>query len=359
MSKKKLILRRFHVGVRLRICLMLSLIALFTFVGLVFYQRLVPTTDTHVFTYSETSSLNYSVCMNDPERFPEICYSDRNYIANAINHVEANFVYTFMASDLFDFKYTYYITASGRIYERGNTTRVIDEFYEVIYDGQSNVVMSNKNNFVINPTTTIIEYDRYRSIVQDLQRRYNLTLDSTLVVTLHVSIEGSHELVENPIRATSEISLSMPLSEQTLEISLSYQDVNNNEIIRSTIIDDAVNILYYIICIVCLILGCFVFIKLIRFLGKITKSKSIYEKTLDKIQKEYNQIIVDTKNAPDMTNIRIIDVESFEELLDAREVINKPILSVKINREKQWFLISNGDEMFKFVLKAVDLENEE
>ena len=357
MAKKKLILRRFHVGTKIRIGLMLSFIALFTFIGLIYYQRLIPTTDTHIFTYNETSNLHYSVCMNDHEQFPEICYNDRRYIANAIDYIEANFNYTFSASDLFDFKYTYYVTANGTIFERGNNSRIISDFDEVIYEGQSNINMANSNNFHLTISTEV-DYDRYRSIVQELQRTYNLSLDSDLVVTLHIYIEGTHEVMEKPITIEREISLSMPLSEQTLGIVLSFQDVNNNEIIKSNILDDSLNLVYIIICVVCLILGCIIFIKLIRFLGRITKTKSIYEKTLDKIQKEYNQIIVDTKNIPDMEDSRIIDVKSFEELLDAREVINKPILSIRINREKQWFLISNGDEVYKFVLKAVDLENE-
>jgi hypothetical protein len=53
----------------------------------------------------------------------------------------------------------------------------------------------------------------------------------------------------------------------------------------------------------------------------------------------------------------IIDCYSFSELLDAQDTLKKPILYNEIvKNQKCIFLIVDGENVFRYVLKEVDLE---
>ena len=75
--------------------------------------------------------------------------------------------------------------------------------------------------------------------------------------------------------------------------------------------------------------------------------------------KEYDRAIVKTRTMPDIDDLKVIEVESFEELIDARENLEKPILFIDINPgQKSCFLIINDRDAYKFILKEKDLEDE-
>ena len=79
--------------------------------------------------------------------------------------------------------------------------------------------------------------------------------------------------------------------------------------------------------------------------------KQEYIKKLEKILKEYDRAIVTVTKKPDTTKKSINNVPSFEELLDARENLEKPILFYQ-NRSgsKSTFIIINDKEAYVYTL---------
>ena len=83
---------------------------------------------------------------------------------------------------------------------------------------------------------------------------------------------------------------------------------------------------------------------------------ALYEKTLNKILKDYDKDIVTAKDGYAVeTYKRIIKVAEFSELLDARHLLNKPIIYSKINSVKSEFVVEDDAKAFKYVLKDSDL----
>ena len=75
--------------------------------------------------------------------------------------------------------------------------------------------------------------------------------------------------------------------------------------------------------------------------------------------KEYDRIIVTLSKMPNLDEYKIIEVDSFEELLDAKQNLDKPILHIEIHKnQKSCFLILSGNEAYRYILKEVDLHNE-
>ena len=48
----------------------------------------------------------------------------------------------------------------------------------------------------------------------------------------------------------------------------------------------------------------------------------------------------------------IIKVESFLELVDVRDTLDKPIMHVKINNIKDAFYVDDHDKVYSFVMKS-------
>lgn len=346
---------RKHISISMRITFWIASILVFSIIIAGCLWTLYSQINVKQFFYSETSNLDYKVCLKENEYFSEQCL-DKNlqYVANIIDYIDAEFKYVLNSSNLFNYKYKYYITAKVVATEKGNNSKVLYSNEDIILP-EKEITVTSSNNLIIEEKIRI-DYDKYNEIIKAFKRDYTLSLDSNLIVTLYVSFNGKYDDINEEIINNKNSSITIPLSEQTLDIEMNYDNINDSQVVESSFKNSSENLLLYIICAIFSILDIIFIIKLMRLLNKVTVTKTIYEKTIDKIMKEYNQIIVETKNIPNLENTRVIEVKNFEELLDAREMIGKPILYIKINNQKSWFMISNGDEIYKYVLKAADLE---
>ena len=57
------------------------------------------------------------------------------------------------------------------------------------------------------------------------------------------------------------------------------------------------------------------------------------------------------------TSIIITKVENFDELMDARNTLNKPIIYCKINDIKSEFIVEDDERIYKYVMKESDFTN--
>ena len=88
----------------------------------------------------------------------------------------------------------------------------------------------------------------------------------------------------------------------------------------------------------------------------IPKITNLKEK-INKILKEYDELIVMTKDGYEITeNKTILKVSSFKELLDARNTLNKPIIYTKINNVKSEFVVEDESVIYKYIMKEADFE---
>ena len=353
--KKRLRLKRHHIGVTPRIVMPILLIIVFIVAAILCVQKALSTVTTYQFFYSETSNLDYKTCLKDNNYFVEKCLDkNKQYIANLIDYIETEFKYNFNASNVFDYKYKYSIVARVVATEKTNANKVLYDESETLLD-EKTFEINDSNSFFIKENIKI-DYTKYNDLMNSFRKDYTLTLNSNLIITLNVTVDGKYDKIEDKIATSQNISLTIPLSEQTLDIAMNYQDINDSETLNEEDKNTLVNKVFYGLAAMFVLLSLLVSFLLIRFMKKITTSKSSYTKRLEKIMKEYNQIIVETKNMPNFDKSKVFEIDSFEELLDVRETILKPILFIKISNEKSYFIISNGEEVYRYVSKAVDLE---
>ena len=152
------------------------------------------------------------------------------------------------------------------------------------------------------------------------------------------------------------MSLNIPLTQQMINISMNYKETNNSnnaKIYKDFNISNKVLFAFSILSLI----GALIYaVLLVSFLNKTRVKKSPYDTMLSKILREYDRVIVNSRKPITITG-EIIELSSFNELLDVRDNLEKPIIFKEIQRgQKSIFVVKNGDETYRYVLKLADLE---
>jgi hypothetical protein len=78
--------------------------------------------------------------------------------------------------------------------------------------------------------------------------------------------------------------------------------------------------------------------------------KSPYQRKLEKIYRYHDGIIIRAKQPPDLSNKNIVDITSFEDMLNLEEELKTPIIASKVNDYTTHFFISRDDIVYVFTL---------
>ena len=116
------------------------------------------------------------------------------------------------------------------------------------------------------------------------------------------------------------------------------------------------NILYLLFSIIILGFDYILLKREIEYFKENIWNKSKYEKEKERILKTYDQIIVVSKNLPDIEQVKKIEVENFEELLDAQEELNNPIIFYENTTTHRSMFVIMGNEM-AWIYHLIDEEN--
>ena len=79
-----------------------------------------------------------------------------------------------------------------------------------------------------------------------------------------------------------------------------------------------------------------------------------FENTINKYLDTYDSIIVNIDKFPTLSNYNVIEVSSFEELLDAHSEVRMPINFYKYNSKTCYFILMNDKTVWKYTMKKID-----
>ena len=81
--------------------------------------------------------------------------------------------------------------------------------------------------------------------------------------------------------------------------------------------------------------------------------KSEYRKNIDRILKEYSEIIVEVTYSIEHDDLTIIDIKEFDDMIDLEQEYKSPILHYeKIHGYESWFVIIKDNFMYRYIFKA-------
>lgn len=358
-KKKTTMNKKIYVDTPLRIFIIVGFIIIFIILSFIFLKKGIGTKTYTSLFYNEKSNLDYKVYLKPNPYFSEAYIGKgKQYIANLIDYIDIDFNYNFYSSDFIDYDYRYVINAEVLVYQKGETSKVLlSQPYTLVPEKKANYKESNSFNIYENLK---INYSQYNNIVSEFKKDYSLSVEGVLKITLYIFMNGKYEEIAQPISSSQTMSLSMPLTEQTINIGASYKEINDANIIEEYSNVETINIIYFVLFGISTLLAAITAIILIRFMRKIRVKGTPYDAQLSYILKNYEGIVARVKKVPDLKEHTIIELESFDEILDISEKLDKPILFIEMHkRQKSWFLVVNHKEIYKFALKLVDLDKAE
>ena len=277
--------------------------------------------------------------------------SNKVYIADLVKNIKFNFIYTYSGSKAADLNYEYYIT--GKLYGKNQSSSVTEN--EVVWEKDYQLLekvsqqTKGKSGFNINQELNL-DYPTYKNEVLTFRRKFGMSLTTNLELTMHVNVTGTYN--GKDIKKEDKIILEIPLGIQAFSIKEDYKKQDSSNIYQETKNIQINNKPLTIICIIISIISTILFISLFKAIFNI-KPKSQYTKQLDKILKNYDQIIVEVETPVREKDRNVILVKSIEEMIDLEEELRIPIIFYEnIYKHIAIFTISHNNVIYKYVLRS-------
>ncbi len=306
--------------------------------------------------YNENgNSSDYSVKVRPDEFYPSgEVDSGMTYVLSNVDSIDSNFKYNIYFSDMADVRYEYSVIAKLLIYGENEMLLAPEQVIPIIDKNYVNLKSSNKFNLNV---PVRINYKEYRSKVEKYFADNGVTGTAKLLVTMDVMSTVRYDYFDDAIIKNSLVQMEIPLTSDNNQIQIKTSNYNNDDHFERVIIGEPTNENLLYLGLVMFILAIVTFIYFIAFIVKTNPKKGKYNSLRDGLLKEFDQRIVVVKRTPSLVGLNVIDCYSFSELLDAQDTLKKPILySEIVKNQKCEFVIVDDKNVFRYVLKAVDLE---
>ena len=331
----------FYFGFRNRvIVLTMSIILLFALGCLAMFYSFRYSSDSKV-KYNEKSILNYQVCLLPNDIYSEECIeSKKTYSSLLTDKVKIDYTYEANFSDDIDREFYYHVIVYNEIYDGNNSSKILYENSDLVIDKTLITKEGRRYSFNIEKD---IDYKKYNDVVDRYKEKYFSDVKAKLNVVIYLDDVGDERKIG---------AIQIPLSEKTFNIktkSVENSKKNLNIEYNEFETDGAI----YLIIGGLLIVGSLILdFRLVRLVKMTFTKKSKYEIELSKLLREYDKHIVNSKDGYTYDESKdIVKVESLKELVDAANIISKPVIYSKINNVKSEFIVEDTDKVYKYVLK--------
>ena len=306
--------------------------------------------------YSDTGVVDYRVYLKENEFYTEnFLPKGKSYITSLIDYVEVNYNYVFSISEITDMSFDYKILADLIIENSANDKELYRNQYTILDTKNKN--LRGSNELVINEKFQL-DYGYYNQLANKFRSSYGIDTNSYLKVYLNVDKKTS-DTVKYKISENSNITeITLPLSEKAIEINIDSNSNNSNNQVTT---DDKyhINFINIILFIIFLLLS-LLFIKIIiKSAIKMSSKRSTYDKYIKKILKEYDRLVVETRNVINLKEYNIINVSKFSELLDVRDNLKIPIIYYcYLEHIKGMFYVKNDNDVYLLPVSVDNIEND-
>jgi len=310
------------------------------------YQRI----DTLEIT--EKPAIGYKVNLKENAYFQNAeAGNTERYVGSMIKGVDIDFDYSSKAKEKGETKYKYTIETELIITDKDDTTHKLWSKSEKLKEKEN----ISKENIKFSDSV-IIDYQKYDNLVKSFNQSYSLQTDANLYVRCKVNVDGKYDNIKENVNYQNEMVVEIPLNETTILITPNVKN-DNTRVIESVAEGfQIVQITYYILMIIFFLSTLYCVTMRVELFYQQYKTETDYERKLRKILRDYDDIIVMSRNRPYIATKNIIKVTSFEELLDAQSELREPIIFYEKNN-RAFFVISSETGAYEFVLeKTVEVE---
>lgn len=324
--------------------------------------------------YHEDSNIDYKVYLKENDFF-DGGYLDENnkYISSLIDYIKANFTYqiTMEQKDV-EYRYLYRIESNINVKEVGSNKPLYTD-KQVLLE-VDNQYANSYDNVIINESLDI-DYNKYNNLIKKFVSIYGLNdINSTLTISMYIDVVGSCDKFKEDTNNETIISLSIPLTTETMEIDIKNNLVEEKDSVLVCNDKSTFNILYLITSVIIGLIVIFLIYKLILYIIKTRTAETIYDIELKKIlnyyhsyiQKVNNNFNLKEDNGLEIDNefiyngCQFFKLDAFTDMLEIRDSINAPIL-MSSNKENTatYFIILDvtNRAIYVYGLNVDDIKN--
>lgn len=306
--------------------------------------------------YTNTSKIDYSVYIDENDFITsKVLGAGETYISSLTNKINMKMNYQYKGSEALPLsvKHRVVATVTG-IYnesptEKYNNPVIWKKEYVLVED-----VTKNYNDKTLDVEEKFeLDWKTYNEDVLKFKENFAIPTLAKLEVKMFVYIEGSNDKFE--LKEEKEVVANIPLSEQVFSIDANLNDVEEKTLSSKDITylqDNQRKLGMYVVVIVLMIALILVTINKIMMFKKV---KTFHSK-IEEIKKDYNEIVVETKNMINTKGLKPIAITSFDEMLNLADSLITPIMLYEEDRLACFYIVK-GDVMYMFIIKNKPIKN--
>lgn len=304
-----------------------------------------------LYSYNINQNANYTVKLNENDFFEkQDLEMDKTYISSLVDKINMDYSYSLTGNKSAKTKYSYQIVAITDVrYSNAvnNTEETIWSKQDVLAEKQD--IEKNGASISVNENFDV-DFSRYNSEVKRFKDELRIPVKAYLQVKLIVRSNMNVPGVSEPVYENSIMNLEMNLAQDVFTIDKQFKNSETKEVFETIEGNKKINKPMIIIG------GLLIVIAILIMLDSIRKSikfseKSDYMIALNRILKNYGDIVAEIVSPVEIDNLNVIDVKDFDQLLDIEEEIRMPILFYEIIPGEQGEFIIICDNMaYRYVI---------
>ena len=295
--------------------------------------------------YSEDNNLGYKVFLKKNNYFEDKYLGEgKTYIASLIDYINVDYTYKLDFSEVVSGNYKYYLKATVEANKPNNED---GNYWSKDYILKEEVTkeFNDEDSFVI-VLKENIDYDKYNKILNEFKKEYELDTDGKLSISLVVETNVKSRDVNKKI--PSKMTLSIPLLEKAVNAKISKSVEENSNCIVTKLKNNSMifNLIKFIGLGVIVLSIVFMIRSVLRY--RIFSSKNDFEIKLNKLLTNHDSIIASIEKLPNIKGFNVVDVVSFDELIDVYNEVRMPINYCRVNKKRAVFIIINDNMAWKY-----------
>lgn len=303
-----------------------------------------------VVTYKENSNVEYEVNIKENEFYDDSSIKDgMNTISILIKDIDAEFKYNLDLSEELKYKYDYKIVAEVEVKEKSKSNSIYEKQYEIIKKD----IQETQNNKLEILEKINIDYNRYNDEIKRLIEVYSLK-DTISEIRLVLYVNVVNQNTGKSINATNKVAqMTIPLTTNTVEITMNENvKGNQGETLKFGISKENLNYIF-VFGFLMFVSSLLTLLNLVRYISDTRSAEKMYDDEMKKILFDYKSYIQKITDLLDYNDYKVINVETFKELMGMREELQSPILMYQEkNIRRTIFLMVNQNLLFQFILDS-------
>lgn len=309
------------------------------------------------FVYNEKTNTNYTVSINKNEFiYNPVLPSNETYISSLVDKINMSMKYNYSSKDVIPLKISHRViaTVSG-VYnqnpvEKQSNPTIWKKDYEIIPLKEEAYKSENKIDI---DESFEIDWKFYNDEINRFKESFTIPIISKLDLKMIINMESYDS--DYVIKETKEINASMPLSELVFKIDAQLTEEEEKVVPLKDVDEKRDNerkaLVYSFIGLMSAIMTVLTIKKLMSF----NKIKSFHSR-IENIKKQYNEIVVETKNMINIKGYKPIAITTFDEMLNLADSFLVPIILYEESNLACFYIVKD-EVIYMYIIKNKQNKN--